>query len=174
MTSSLNAVCCHEGEFTVSLVALQSAANSNSSRLRVVNFVLTRGWKMWAITALTFQKYVNSNQCKKQKVHVKWTNDDTFSKISWFLKVRIRHNHFLENFRIIRNIVGNLRIWSCRLRKSWHPQHKNINVTSLSQKKLAGIEMIVKYLLVINLIVFHRALLDHLVYLEPLVASELL
>ena len=31
-----------------------------------------------------FQKYVNSNQGEKPKVHVKWVNDDTFPKISDF------------------------------------------------------------------------------------------
>ena len=51
----------------------------------------------------------------------------------------MEQNHFLENFRIIRNVFGNLRRSSeifVSPSKFWHFQDKNL--TPLSPKKLAG------------------------------------
>ena len=42
-----------------------------------------------------------------------------------------------ERARNTSDVFGNLRSWSCRLRKPWHSQDKNL--TPLTQKKLAGI-----------------------------------
>ena len=113
------------------LLTLTSAAIDRSiSRLRTNFSRLVENVNYYSLNWHTFQKYVNSNTCEKRKVHVKRVNYDTF---------RNQHNHFLENFRIIRNVFGRLRkslgiVLSSS--KSWHSQDKNI--TPLSQKTLSG------------------------------------
>ena len=131
------------------------------SRLRVENFDLTPAHACGPISHAwlknvsccrlawhNFQKYVNSDPCKEQKPCVKWINDNTFLAISDFWSEkhweRARLWQTSADFGRLRktsDFFGNLRKWSCGLQKSQHSQDKNL--TFISQKKLAGIVLIV-------------------------------
>ena len=88
-----------------------------------------------------FQKYVNSDPCKK------WINDNNFLEISDFwsekhwkrarIYTRPKTSEDLRRLRKTSDFFGNLRKLSCRLKKTQHSQDKNL--TLISWKKLAGI-----------------------------------
>ena len=62
----------------------------------------------------------------------------TWSELAFIQVLRLRTSS--EDFELLRktsDFFGNLRKWSCRLQKSQHSQ--DINLTHISQEKLAGI-----------------------------------
>ena len=123
------------------------------SRLRRESHAWLKNVSSCRLARHNFQKYVNSDPCKKRKPCVKWINDNTFLAVFFEVKSTGSELAFIRVlrlglgnaravsayetdgcFRKTSDFFGNIRKWSCGFEKSQHSQDKNL--TPIFQKKV--------------------------------------